>query len=292
VSGSSPRLLRAQPLLGTIVSVCVDGVSDLQARLASDAAFGAVSDIHRLMSFHEGSSDVGQLNCHAADRPVAVDDRTMQVLLRALEFAALSHGAFDITVARQLVERGWLPQPDSRHMPDPLASWQDIELLGSNRVRFHRPLWIDLGGIAKGYAVDHAFSRIGLGSEAQVRINAGGDLRVSGPETESILLRAASAAEDGLPVVRLHDGSLASSGGIAAMPPGATDGPHVHGSLRTTMGRGSFVSVIAGECLVADALTKVVMAEDLRAEGTLLRFGATAFVQDAGGCWQTMGARV
>jgi FAD:protein FMN transferase len=92
--------------------------------------------------------------------------------------------------------------------------------------------------------------------------------------------------------VRLHEGSLASSSGIAATPPGGTDGPHIHGSLRTTMGRRSFVSVVAGECVIADALTKIVMAEDLRAEGTLHRFGATAFVQDADGCWRTVGARV
>jgi thiamine biosynthesis lipoprotein len=283
--------VRAQPLLGTIVSVCIDGVPGPQAQLASDAAFGAVSDIHRLMSFHESSSDVGRLNCHAAERPVIVDDRTMQVLLRAQEFSALSRGAFDITVASQLVERGCLPRPDSAHAPDPLASWRDIELLDSNRVRFHRPLWIDLGGIAKGYAVDHALSRTGLGADAQVCINAGGDLRVSGPKAESILLQGAKSTVGGFPVVRLQDGSLASSGGIAAMPAGGTEGPHIHGCCRTTMGQRSFVTVIAGECLVADALTKVVMAADLQAEDTLRRFEATAFVQDADGSWRTLGGR-
>ena len=56
------------------------------------------------------------------------------------------------------------------------------------------------------------------------------------------------------------------------------------------MGLGTFVSVIAQECLVADALTKVAMAWGRKADGMLRRFGATAYLHDSRGNWHLVGA--
>lgn len=274
------RLQRAQPYLGTIVSIGIRGMTRATATAASDLGFAAVAAAHRLMSFHEQGSDVDRLNCHAFDEPVRVHDWTMQVLRFALQLAAQSDGTFDITVARELVGRGALPRPRSKQDAEPGASWRDIELLG-DAVRFHRPLWIDLGGIAKGFAVDRALTSMALGSHAQACVNAGGDLRVCGPGMQPVWLRVAPA--DGLaPVAMLHEGSLASSSGIDA------DIAHLHGQRRTPMGQDCFVSVLAEQCMVADALTKVVMAMPAQADSILRSHGATAHLY----CqheWRTLG---
>lgn len=285
------QICRARPLLGTIVSIGVRGTTRRHADRAIDVGFAAVAEIQRLMSFHESESDVSRLNSSAFDRPVAVDARTMRVVRQALDFSASSHGCFDITVADQLVAQGLLPRPACRHDPDRHASWRDIELTGEDRIRFHRPLWIDLGGIAKGYAVDHALARMAVEPGVQVCINAGGDLRVSGPAFEPIFLRVAPT-RGAMPVVRLHDGSIASSSGrdTGRLHCGRRVGPHVHGLHRKTMGRRSFVSVIAQECVVADALTKIVMAQGVRSDCVLRRFDATAYVCNSAGQWRMVGA--
>jgi thiamine biosynthesis lipoprotein len=267
------------------------GLASDHANPLIDRAFAAVADVHRLMSFHEPDSDVTRLNQAAADAPVGVDPRTRAVLSRALELAEASDGLFDITVADRLVAWGRLPRPPAAPEPDPAASWRDVELMADGRVRFHRPLWLDLGGIAKGYAVDQAVAAAAVDGGARVIVNAGGDLRVAGQGSERIALRT-DGAEDGMPVIDLEDGALASSSGRgeARRVDGRSAGPHLDGRSRRAVGARAFVSVLAQDCMTADALTKVVLAAPKRAGAILQRYGATAFLQSAGGGWTTLGA--
>ena len=141
------------------------------------------------MSFHEPASDLSRLNRTAARRAVAVDPSTVAVIGRAVEFAQASGGVFDPTMASRLVAWDYLPHPGGAPEPDPEADWRDIALLDRNRIRFTRPLWLDLGGIAKGYAVDRALASMDVAPSVQCTISAGGDLRVCGPRAERVLLR-------------------------------------------------------------------------------------------------------
>jgi thiamine biosynthesis lipoprotein len=251
--------------------------------------FAAIGEIHRLMSFHEPSSDVTRLNQQAARAPVQVDAHTFRVLSLALELSRASSGLFDITVADKLVAWRRLPRPSAAPEPDPSASWTDIELLDADRVRFHRPLWIDLGGIAKGYAVDCAVERVAGDPDVRWVVNAGGDLRVSGRGSERILLRTDAPGERATPVVDLEDASLASSSGRAEAGGHTAGGPHVDPRRDRPMGTRSFVSVVAQRCAVADALTKVAMASPARAAGVLETYGATAFLNGPDGAWKQIG---
>lgn len=290
-SDVQPSVARAQPRLGTIVSVRIGGLPAMLANSPLEAAFRAISDVQMLMSFHEPSSDVSRLNREAVTRAVPVDARTMYVIKRAVDFSRSSAGAFDITIAPLLVAQGHLPRPDSPYIPHPHASFEDIVFLTGNRIRFKRPLWIDLGGIAKGYAVDHAFERMGVANHAQVCINAGGDLRVAGPNYESVLLNVGAPANEAAPVVRLSDGSLATSTGrSAAQRPARGAGPHFHGVRKTTVGRRAAATVIATDCLEADALTKIVLACGQESAPILRRYRATAFTSDDRRGWRRIGA--
>jgi thiamine biosynthesis lipoprotein len=242
------------------------------------------------MSFHEPDSDVSHLNRAGIDEPVTVDPQTFAVLNQAQRMAEDSGGIFDITVASDLVVWGFLPQPDCRQ-PDPVASWRDIELTGPNQVRFRRHLWVDLGGIAKGYAVDLAMRAMALPVEVQCSINAGGDLRIAGPEAERVLLRAPSDG-DAVPVLEILNASLASSSGRDDQREvsGRTVGPHLDGTTHGSVGMQSFVSVVAEHCVVADALTKIVLAQGPSATDLLKRHNATAYFHDGVTGWQTFGA--
>jgi len=283
---------RARPLLGTVVSIGIRGLPWVEANQRIDAAFQSIAEIHRLMSFHEFGSEVSRLNREAAFHPVTVDPRTFYVLAQAISFAAASEGVFDITVAGELAEHGLLPRPEGACQPDAAASWRDIELDRGGSIRFHRPLWIDLGGIAKGYAVDQAIECMQSYPGLQACVNAGGDLRVSGPAAQLVQLNL--LAVDGARAVRLQDGSLASSSGRPLRRGRGRDlvGPHIDGLRRRTMGTRSFVSVLAQHCLIADAFTKIVMATGVRSESLLRRFGATAYVHHERYGWRALAAPV
>jgi thiamine biosynthesis lipoprotein len=121
-------------------------------------------------------------------------------------------------------------------------------------------------------------------------VNAGGDLRVAGPGTERVLLRV--APDDGMvPVVEIENGSLASSSGIEhrRQVAGAVVGPHVDPAGGHAMGTETFVSVIAPNCVDADALTKVVLALGEGSAPVLTARGATAYLKAPDRPWQTLG---
>lgn len=281
--------LRARPLLGTRVDIRVDGLPEAEANAAIDAGFAAIAEVHGLMSFHEAGSDVSRLNRHAATGPVEIDARTRAVIAFAQDLAAASGGVFDICIGRRLVTWGFLPHPEAPDA-DASATWRDIVLEGS-KVRFVRPLWIDLGGIAKGYAVDMALKAMALAPSVQCVINAGGDLRVAGPIAERIALRAPRLADAAIPAIEIADGGLASSSGLenARVHQGLTVGPHVDGVSGESASTERFVSVTAADCMTADALTKVVMAAGVGSAPVLRRYGATAYMHEAKSGWSVLG---
>jgi len=283
---------RARPLLGTVVAIRATAASAASAHRAIDAAFADVSLVHRLMSFHDTHSDLGRLNREAARGAVQVHAHTWRVLRWARTIAQLSAGCFDIGVARRLVTWGELPAP-SDSWPDECADWRDIELLPQQQVRFRRALWIDLGGIAKGYAVDLALVRLRWHGVRCGAVNAGGDLRQVGPEAQIVALRVVGAA-DCVPLLEISNSAVAtsSSGG----PPYSDATVWATAARRIHVGRhgdaadpGVTAAVLAPRCVVADALTKVVLADPIAATRALSAFGARAYRYHAQTGWQTWG---
>lgn len=286
-------LRRVRPLLGTFVEIRVEGLGAARGGRAIDCAFAEIAAVHRLMSFQEAGSDLDRLHRARVGERIAIDARTHDVLAWSVRIAAASAGAFDPTVAARQVERGLLPRPASTWTAHRGADWRDVELADSLHVRLARPLWIDLGGIAKGYAVDRAVAILRDAGAQQVCVNAGGDLRVAGPRAEIVHLRTANGIA-AAPAVQISDGALATSGGalaartsraarLAVLKNGGND--ELTDAART-------VSVAAPLCVVADALTKVVLVADAAvARRTLREFAAHALVASRdGGAGVTFGA--
>jgi thiamine biosynthesis lipoprotein len=271
-------LQRARPWLGTLVEVRVEAADAACARRALEAAFAEVAAVHRCMSFHEPDSDLSRLHASPVGSVVEIDPRTAEVLRYALELAERSQGCFDPSIAGELVARGYLPRPGSPFAADARANWRDIELIGASGVRLRRPFWLDLGGIAKGYAVDRAIDVLRAAGATQMCVDAGGDLRVAGAREEIVHLRDA----DGVSIagaVALRDAALASSAGVATRQhrDGRWSGTHLDGRDRRAVGLFSAVSVVAPTCMIADALTKIVFAApQALAQELLSDYGAQA----------------
>ncbi len=243
------------------------------------------------MSFREAGSDVFRLNHKACREPVTIDAHTQGVLRRAIALSEISDGIFDITVAPELVARRMLPAPEHAPVPDADGSWRDIVFLKDHTIAFQRPLWIDLGGIAKGYAVDCAISALQTFSPARVCVNAGGDLRVAGIGSERIQLVPDDYNEDVAMFAEVENGSIASScGRMAKRSCGAEEaGAHVDPRGDSGDGIWRFASVVAQDCVDADALTKVVMATGEKSASILAAYGACAQIYDRRFGWNNIG---
>jgi thiamine biosynthesis lipoprotein len=267
---------RAQPWLGTRVTVRAAAPDLESANRAIDAAFAEIAAVHRQMSFHSETSDVSRLNREAATGLVPVHRYTREVLRRALQIARDSAGSFDITIGREMVDWNLLPRPEGP-WPATNGCSRDIELHADGRVSFRKPLWIDLGGIAKGYAVDRAVMALKRSGISRGVVNAGGDLRVFGRAPERVAL-ALEYPQDPVPLIDVRNGSVASSSGHLARRTiaGTLHGPHADGATRKPARTDRFVCVVAQCCLIADALTKIVMARGTEARSVLHRYGAAA----------------
>lgn len=267
---------RAQPWLGTLVDISVDTIADAQAMAA---AFSAIALVHKLMSFHDPASDVARFNRAAPGALVDIDPHTWEVLRVAEQIGLLSGGCFDVACAPRLVAWDYLPPPSS-NMPSHVPGASTYTLAAHGQVRKTAPAWIDLGGIAKGYAVDLAIAALRAHGADSACVNAGGDLRVIGPRDWPISVRAPSDPAAMGAQLMVRDAALATSaayfsakdsdaGPVSALVDGR-DG-------RALTGRAS-VTVHAPACILADALTKVVMASGDAQHPCLARYGASALI--------------
>jgi FAD:protein FMN transferase len=282
------NIRRLRPLLGTFVEVAAAGAGAPDMEAAVEAAFAAIGTVHRLMSFHDEASDVSCLNRGAFDAAIQVHPWTFQVLETALDLSRRSNGMFDIRVAPALQKLGLLPYHGGDLPEDaPLTSGHgEIALLAGQRVRFHdRTTRIDLGGIAKGFAVDRAIDVLRAYGMPSGFVNAGGDLAAFGQRGLVVTVRDPACPSRALCQVELRDGALASSGAgfdplqsLDATRPMVIDpasGEPVHAVIGA--------SVRAPSCLLADALTKIVMTGAEASAPLLRQFGASALFVAADG---------
>jgi len=225
---------RARPLLGTLVEV---GAED---GIGIDAAFAAVARVQAALSRFEAGSEVARFNALARGEAVVVGADAQAVLRAAARLASSSGGRFDVALGS--------------------GRWS---LEGDRLVKLDAATRLDLGGIAKGHAVDRAITALQAAGCRAGHVNAGGDLRTFGAAGLSLQLR--DERTGGVrPLGRLHDGAFATS----------HFGPAARSRLAGGDGGEHHVSVLADECLWADALTKLAAL----GVASLREFGATAWV--------------
>jgi FAD:protein FMN transferase len=178
---------RARPLLGTFVEVEACGLAEPALERAVSAAFEAIERVHRLMSFHDPESDLSRLNRYAVSAPVAVDSWTAKVLHRARVLFNATNGLFDCAVGYEAMQRGLLPSQDLGHVEG--GTFSAVQFMSDNRIRFSARIALDLGGIAKGFAVDRAIAVLRTHGVREALVNAGGDMRVIGETGQPVYIR-------------------------------------------------------------------------------------------------------
>lgn len=210
-------------MLGTFVTVTLYAPTREDGIAAASAAFDEFRRIDALMSAHRPDSELNRLNAGAARGPVPVSLDLFRVLEKAQALARETDGSFDITV-RPLVELWgflWkqyrLPTPEELQSVLPRVGYRQVALDAERRtVRFAAPgVSLDLGGIAKGYAVDCALEKLRSLGITNAMVKAGGDLRVTGapPGRATWIVQLEDPRKQGRrATVPLRDAALSTSG--------------------------------------------------------------------------------
>jgi FAD:protein FMN transferase len=178
--------VREAAIMGTRISAEVWHDDAAAGEAALDAVIAEMHRIDGLMSHYRPESQLSRINRDAAAGAVAVDRELAELIAKSLEFSEMSSGAFDITYASV----GYLyDYREKRHPSDaqiqaalPAVSWRHVVVdRQASTVRFLRPgVRIDLGGIAKGYAVDRCIAILAARGVTNARVTAGGDTRLLG----------------------------------------------------------------------------------------------------------------
>jgi thiamine biosynthesis lipoprotein len=225
--------------------------------------------IDALMSHYKPESQLSRINRDAAATPVRVDRELAELIVRALEFSELSGGAFDITYASV----GYLyDYREHRHPTDaeieaalPAINWRHVVVdREASTVRFLKPgVRIDLGGIAKGHAVDRCIGLLRARGITNASVSAGGDSRLLGDRRGRpwvVGIRHPDDRERVIARIPLADAAISTSGDYERYFD--EDGVRYHHIINPRTGRSATgvrsVTVIGPDATLTEGLTKSV----------------------------------
>ncbi len=179
-------VFREQAIMGTRCAVEFWSAQPAAADILANAAFDEMRRIDRLMSTYRPDSELSRLNARAAQQPQVLSVELFALIRDSLAYSRRSDGAFDVTYASV----GYLYDFPSHRRPNiaairralPGIDYRHLRLDdGRHSVFFERPgMRVDLGGIAKGYAVDRAMAVLKRGGITRAMVNAGGDTLIAG----------------------------------------------------------------------------------------------------------------
>lgn len=255
-----------EAIMGTTIHVELWQDQPGQGDKAIAAVMGEMRRIDRVMSTWKEDSVISDINRRAAKHAVIVDDELIELIARALSFSALTGGAFDITYASvgQLYDyrKGVKPEADARVQALSAVDFNNVLIdVDAGTIRFAREgVRIDLGGVAKGYAVERSVALLRRLGIRHAIVSAGGDSRILGdrrgwPWTVGIR----DPRDRGGLVTRIHlvDEAISTSGDYERFF--EADGTRYHHILKPSTGTSPSevhsVSVIGSDATLTDALS-------------------------------------
>lgn len=264
----------AQPQMGLPFRVVIYASDAGEARAGAEAAFARIAALNNLLSDYDTDSELNRLSRTAGEgRAVPVSPDLWHVLERAQALAARTDGAFDVTVG-PLVSH-WRKARREKRLPDPArlaaaaaaVGWTKLKLDPAARTAtlLVPGMKLDLGGIAKGYAIDEALRVLRDRGLHRSLVSGGGDMAAGEPPPGRPGWRIEIAPLD-VPqapparFVLLRHGALATSGDVFQRL--EIEGVRYSHIVDPKTGLGltdhSLVTVIAPDCLTADSLATAV----------------------------------
>jgi thiamine biosynthesis lipoprotein len=278
---------RTFPVMGTLAEITVVHPDRRYGHRAVDAAVRSLQSTHFTLTRYETTSEVGQVNDAAGERPMAVSAATASVVEESLRWARASNGRFDPALGRA-VDLWDFTDADA---PPPAGEWGRFARAGLYRmievgaengapaVFLQDPrLALDLGGIGKGYGVDRAVETLREWGMTSALVNVGGDLFALGTsptgDAWTVGVRDPDDPTGILVTLDVSDAAVATSGDYQRYF--EHHGQRYHhlldpatGAPRETAARS--VTILAGSCISADAGATVAFGMPAGEANALLR---------------------
>ncbi|NIP27528.1 MAG: FAD:protein FMN transferase [Phycisphaerae bacterium] len=271
-------------VMGTFAHLKAIAKDQETAKNCVESAFEELQKVDDLMSDYKSDSEISEVNRDSFSRAVKVSKSTLEVLQKSVEFSRLSEGAFDITIApladlwRSAAEVNSIPTGAELAVARSKVGYEKL-LLDANEmtVRFAvEGMKLDLGGIAKGYAIDRAVEAMQAGGSVGGMVDVGGDIRCfgkppRGKKTWRIGLENPAEIKGGdeilsagadrlLLILKLNNAAIATSGGYRRYV--LIEGKmysHIMDRDTGTSAQGmSSVTIISQSAINADALATAV----------------------------------
>jgi thiamine biosynthesis lipoprotein len=183
-------------LMGTVVETTARHPDVVHCKKALFLAYQEMERVENLLSYLKSGSEIALINASAGKKAVHVSDETFEILQRAVRYADELHGLFDVTIGA--ISSLWgFSDPDGGHLPDPTdikrrlpdVNYHDLVLNEQDTSVFlaYKDMQLDLGGIAKGYAIDRGSAVLKKNGIVNFILNAGGDMYVSGKKDSQTL---------------------------------------------------------------------------------------------------------
>jgi thiamine biosynthesis lipoprotein len=261
-------------MMDTVVRIVVydQDKSKKEIGKAVNSAFMRIAEIERQCSNTIKISEINQINRSAGIQPVRISDEVSIILQTAQEIARLSDGAFDISIYPVLKLWNFTSEDKQFRIPETaelekklnFINYKNIQLNNETAFLQQSGMAIDVGGIAKGFAIDQAYEILCQAGISDFMIDAGGDLQLkSGPVSKGkrrVWIKHPRQKGYLWGYFRQDDGAVATSGDYERFF--EMDSVRYHHILNPKTGlpaRQCFsVTILAKSAMLADALATAV----------------------------------
>lgn len=258
---------KSQRLMGTEMEITVVSADEKEAHKAIDAAFAEISRIERMMSAYMPDSPISMINKSAGEAPVKADAELIGLVKRAVEYAGMTDGGFNIAVGPlirlwKIADGGDIPDKNEINRAQGLINYKNIIIDEKQGTIFLRKkgMSIDLGGIAKGYASDRAKAILKQHDITSGIAAVAGDINAFGRKVDGskwrIGIQHPRKKDEFIGVIELQDEAVSTSGDYERFF--IKDGRRYHHIIDPKTGGPSdkcqSVTIVAKEAVATDAL--------------------------------------
>ena len=291
---SAVHITQSRPIMGTLASLTAVAADKDSAAAAVEAGYARLEDVNQLMSDYIGDSEIGRLNRLPAGEEATLAPETLFCMQQALAVGQASGGAFEIT-CRPLVwlwkgcgKEGRLPTDEELAAARALVGVDKVVLDAERSIakRTQEGVQVDLGGIAKGYALDLAAAAMKKAGAASALVDVGGDVLAVGVNAEGTPWRIGVRDPFGdmtttFATLALSDRAVATSGNQERFY--EIDGHRYSHIVDPRTGRPAeqapAVTVIAADGITADAWATVFSVLSIEEGKQLITSGKTPDVE-------------
>lgn len=273
--GPPGPVVRESVAMNTFVSITIYNTpfSDTETALCIDSAFAEIRRIEMMATDYSDTSEIGRINAFAGSDAQEVSKELVSLLNYSLEFGRRSQGAFNIAVGP--IVKAWDFLSESPRIPSQTLLDSLLPLTNQLLVQVHEhsvflPLprmSLDLGAIAKGYAVDRALGVLQQSGIQDCIVDIGGNLGVLWHGTRmldstmaTVYIRHPRREGEFLGTFRMGTGGVSTSGDYQRYF--MNNGIRYHHIIDPNNGYPArdviSVTIVAPDATVADALSTLV----------------------------------